>query len=228
MTLLNFVVQTSPHHQDGSVSQRVFASTQQRRLRYWLMAGALLALSGCASRGAVKTVDSLANESQQQIREALFANRQTWSFTGKIAVSQNHAGGSGHLTWTQSEGDFDIRLTAPVTGQSWHLSRASDQFRLEGLPGGPRQGRDAEALVLEATGWRIPVMALQDWVRGVRADGDAKMDYDNDGLPVTLRQQDWSIEYKQWNRDQPALPIKVFAESGDASVRLVIEQWSNP
>ncbi|MFB8831670.1 lipoprotein insertase outer membrane protein LolB [Azotobacter sp. CWF10] len=41
--------------------------------------------------------------------------------------------------------------------------------RLEGLAGGPRDGEDAQQLLLEATGWDIPVNQLPEWIRGLVA-----------------------------------------------------------
>ena len=64
-----------------------------------------------------------------------------------------------------------MALSAPVTRQSWRLVDDGHQgeARLEGLPGGPRGGADAEALLTEATGWRVPVNFLPDWVLGLPA-----------------------------------------------------------
>ncbi len=168
------------------------------------------------------------NDAAQQVRETALAQQPVWSFAGRVAVSQGNNGGSGRIEWRQSGADFDIKLSAPITRQSWHLWRQDGLVNLAGLEGGIRQGEDAEALLTEATGWRIPVAAMTAWVRGVRADGPSEMNFGPEGLPASIEQQGWAVEYRSWDRASPPLPMKVFAKQGQASVRLVIEAWDKP
>jgi outer membrane lipoprotein LolB len=99
---------------------------------------------------------------------------------------------------------------------------------LEGLEGGTRDGSDADALLLEATGWRIPVTAMWAWARGARAPGAAVLGSVAQARPATLLQQGWAIEYRGLFPGEPPLPQKVFARQGTASVRLVVEAWDAP
>jgi outer membrane lipoprotein LolB len=97
---------------------------------------------------------------------------------------------------------------------------------LEGLEGGARTGTDAEALLQEATGWRIPVGAMAAWARGARASGTAsELGVDALARPALLQQDGWTIEYRAWFEGAPPLPQKVFARQGEASVRLVVDAW---
>jgi len=165
---------------------------------------------------------------QQALRETQLARQTDWSFVGRIAVSQAGNGGSGRIEWHQHGSDFDIRLSAPITKQTWRLSKSGSEVLLEGLPGGARSGSDAEAVLLEATGWRIPVAILSAWVRGARAGGTADLEFAPNGLPATLKQSGWVVDYRAWNQADPALPTKVFAEQGDARVRLAVDRWQSP
>jgi len=192
-----------------------------------LFSGLLLAtLVACAPQPVRE--DNQALLDRQAARETQLARQTDWSFVGRIAVSQGGNGGSGRIDWRQHGEDFDIRLSAPITKQTWRLSKSGAQVVLEGLPGGARTGSDAEALLLQATGWRIPVSVLSDWVRGARADGSADLDFAPNGLPATLKQSGWVVTYRDWNQGDPALPTKVFAEQGGARVRLAVEQWQSP
>jgi outer membrane lipoprotein LolB len=186
----------------------------------------LVAIGGCSQ--APPRPASAANEPAQAAREQALSAVRDWSFRGRIAVSHAGEGGSARIEWTQRGADYDIRLSAPVTRQSWRLRSDAGTARLEGLPDGPREGPDAEALLREATGWRLPVQALAAWTRGLRAPGDAQFESDPAGLPAVLRQHDWTVEYRGWTTDSPALPTRVFARTGDASVRLVVEDWAAP
>jgi outer membrane lipoprotein LolB len=187
----------------------------------------LLVLAGCAGPSMVRIAPDHA-EAAQAARELDLAGQRRWSFTGRVAVANGDNGGSGRIEWTQDGDDFDIRLSAPVTRQGWRLVRADGRVRLEGLEGGPREGFDAEALLLDATGWRLPVASMSSWVRGLRGPGEAAIAGDPAGLPATLVQGGWRVEYKEWDTGAPPMPRKIHASQGQASVRLAIEQWTSP
>jgi outer membrane lipoprotein LolB len=187
----------------------------------------LLALTACAP--VATHIPAVADEAAQQAREAALAVRADWAFHGRVAISQGEQGGNAGIRWRQHGADFDIELSAPITRQSWRLASRDGQVTLAGLEGGERRGTDAEALLLEATGWRIPVAAMAAWARGARGQGSrAEFSSDPQGRPATLLQDGWSVEYRGWFPGDPPLPQKVFARQGEAGVRLVVEAWDAP
>lgn len=192
----------------------------------WLALATLLStgLSGCATAPRPTTPQGEA-ESAQVAREAMLSKATEWSFSGRVALSRSGDGGSGRIDWRQHGDDFEITLAAPITRQSWRIERHAGRVRLDGIEGGTREGDDAEALLLAATGWRVPVDSLADWVRGARATGAATIAYDGNGLPLRIEQGGWVVDYRAWDSVVPPRPLKVFARQGDASVRLVVDQW---
>jgi outer membrane lipoprotein LolB len=181
-------------------------------------------VAGCAPAPVRPSI--AADEGMQRAREAELARTPDWGFRGRVAVSAGNNGGSAGIHWRQHGADFDIELTAPITARSWRLRSQAGRVRLDGLEGGTREGGDAEALLLEATGWRIPVASMAAWARGARASGaPAELSVDPDGRPALLQQAGWNIEYRAWLGGEPPLPQKVFAKQGDASVRLVVDAW---
>jgi outer membrane lipoprotein LolB len=185
---------------------------------------ARLVLAACAP--VAPRPAAVADEAAQQARESALAAQPDWGFRGRVAISQGEQGGNAGIRWRQHGADFDIELSAPITRQSWRLSSRGGQVTLAGLEGGQQQGTDAEALLLEATGWRIPVAAMAAWARGARGQGSAaEFASDAEGRPATLVQDGWRIEYRGWFPGQPPLPQKVFAKQGEAGVRLVVEAW---
>lgn len=195
-----------------------------------VLALGLALLAACAPR--VARLPGAPDESKwlaaQAAREASLAEAPGWSLSGRVAVSVQGEGGSGRLEWSQSAGSADIRLSAPISRQGWWLQVRPGLARLEGLPEGPREGPDAEALLREATGWTLPVQALSSWVRGARAPGPARIEFGPDGLPARLEQDGWVVEYREWGGGEPARPKRVFARRGEASVRLVVDRWGPP
>lgn len=206
-------------------------------MRAFFVAGMAILLAACAGK-PIRTAPPLSPEEQAARAQAYRGERaqlhDAWSLSGRIAVSANGRGGSGRIDWSQTADRFDIGLSAPVTRQSWRLSGDAGAARLEGLEGGPREGRDAGALLQQATGWTIPVDCLPDWVLGLDCKYSSTLakgtTWRDDGRPASIDQQDWVIEFQDWHEAAnglPALPKRIFArsKSDKATVRLVIDAW---
>ncbi|MEQ7866011.1 lipoprotein insertase outer membrane protein LolB [Xanthomonas sp. WHRI 8393] len=200
----------------------------------------LVGLSACVSvprgQGGGAAVVAQVSEGARQAeaaRQAWLQAHPTWSFQGRVAISKGSNGGSGRIDWQQDGAQYRVQLSAPVTRQSWVLTgdTASGAGRLEGLEGGPRSGPDAEQVLLEATGWTIPVNQMPDWVRALRiADtGAERADLDAAGRPRTVQQDGWTIDFLAWapaGAGQPELPQRIEARNGEAKVRLLVDQWT--
>jgi len=200
-----------------------------------------LALAGCTSVGSQKTAPpavaysvSPAAERAEAARVQALRAVPDWRFQGRVAVSNGRQGGSGRIDWDQQGPMYQVQLSAPVTRQSWVLQGdGAGGGRLDGLGDGPRDGADARQLLLEATGWDVPVAQLPDWVRGLVLAGvdENGLQRDADGRPRHLQQDGWDVQYMEWYPAQdgrPALPRRMEASRGAARVRVVIDQWDLP
>lgn len=200
---------------------------------------ALCALAGCATRPVAPALPDLTGaartqaEASQRAREQALAGHAQWSFSGKIAVSVGSKGGSGGIEWNQDGTGYEAALSAPVTRQSWRLigDTHGGVARLEGLEGGPREGEFAEDLLEHATGWRIPVNQMPDWVRGIAmplSGAAPQAAYGADGRLRSLEQLGWKVEYQEWmpaEGARPELPRRIVARNGQATVRLIVYEW---
>lgn len=189
--------------------------------------GAVLALLAACAPVAPRPTAAF-DEGAQAAREAALAARPDWGFRGRVALSQDGNGGNAGIRWRQRGADFEIELSAPITRQRWRLVSSAGRVVLEGLDGGRREGSDAEAMLFEATGWRIPVRAMAAWARGARGAGPAELAVDAHGRPASLQQEGWLVEYRGWFDGAPPLPQRLFARQGGAGVRLVVEAWDVP
>lgn len=197
-------------------------------MKRWMASGLLALLATACTTTAPRQGSDATRLAVQSAREAALAEASGWTMSGRLSVSADGDGGSGSIEWQQRGDDFDIRLSAPVTRKSWRLVRTGGQATLEGLDGGTRAGTDAQALLIEATGWRIPLDALGAWARGARAPGPATVEFTPAGLPALISQDGWQVEYREWDDADPARPRRVFARQGEATVRLVVEAWGQP
>ena len=196
--------------------------------RLLLGAGVLagLVLAACAPV-RVQRPGTPSQLAAQAAREKLLAAQHDWSLDARFAASDGRHGGSGSLAWSQHDDDYRFTLRAPITGKSVRLEGGPGGAMLVGLDGGPVAGADAGDVLNEAFGWRVPVSDLAWWVRGLRAPGaPATLTFGADGLPSTLDQDGWHVEYREWYVDRdPPLPRKVYARRDPYSVRVLIEQW---
>lgn len=202
--------------------------------RIWVIAAWAALLAGCVAHPAREALPPItgAPGMHQSQREAVLAKQVQWSLQGRIALSNGRDGGSGRIDWWQDGAGYQVSLSAPVTRQSWRLSGDGRVARLEGLEGGTREGVDPGALLREATRWEIPVTALSSWVRGARAGhdhGPAVAQYGADGRLTRIDQGGWTIEYDSWQPGEAGveLPNRLNARRGEASVRLIIDDWSS-
>lgn len=192
---------------------------------------------GCASRG-VRPVDPVIEPvagpsldpvvyAMQSARESRLAEQSDWRLRGRVAFANGRDGTTVQIDWTQRGEAFDIRLVAPITGRSVALRGGPEGAELVGLDGGPRHALDPEALLLDATGWTLPVRQFPAWVRGARGPGPTQgLALDPEARPQGWVQAGWTLRYPDWWPGDPPLPRRVFAERGEASVRLVIAEWS--
>ena len=204
-----------------------------------LVVGALAACGSVPKRQAtpvaaeVSQVSAQAQAAEQQ-RQAALQAQPNWSFQGRVAISKGRNGGNGRIDWLQQGPAYQVSLAAPVTRQSWQLSGGApgQVVRLEGLEGGPRTADDAGELLLQATGWEIPVAQLAGWVRGLPSAGTSPehLGFDAEGRPRVLRQQGWQVDYLDWypaDAGRPSLPRRIEAVNGDAKVRLIVDEWGS-
>src|SRR5690606_5314780 len=91
-----------------------------------------------------------------------------------------------------------------------------------------------EQLLQTEAGWSVPLALLRAWARGMRGDPAARLGFGPQqpgqaALPSLLEEDGWSVQYRDWFTAQdPPMPRRVFARSGERQVRLVVERWLTP
>ncbi|HEX7769085.1 MAG TPA: lipoprotein insertase outer membrane protein LolB, partial [Dokdonella sp.] len=160
-------------------------------------------------------------------REQALSAVAGWRLRGRLGVSDGRDGGSGTLEWTQRGDAFRFSVHAPVTGKTWVLSGTPSHAVLSGLRAQAIEGDDARALLERELGWQVPLASLVPWVRGMRAPGQARIEFRPDGLPAAIVQDGWRVEFLDYDSDRdPPLPLRLHASKGERKVRLAIREWS--
>jgi len=205
-------------------------------LKVLLLAGLAALTVACSGMSALPSGGD--PEQAWQARQQALSSLQAWNLTGRISIQAEQEGWHAGLLWTQRTTDYDIKLSSPL-GQ--------DIVQLHGGPGGvvlrssdgEQRAADAETLLYQRLGWRIPLSGLRFWALGL-PDANApavnpqNRELDALGRLTRLRQSGWDIDFRRYtsvgNFD---LPDKIFLSNRQTGtpleVRLVVEAWQiNP
>jgi outer membrane lipoprotein LolB len=174
----------------------------------------ILLLSACAATPLLKSSRSAAE----------FGD---WQLHGRIALTQGDQGWHASLLWQQQADVYQMKLSGPLGQGGFQLAGDATGVVLVDAEGNSYFARDGDALLLQATGWQLPVVGLKYWVRGLPVpDAEATREYDESGHLSRLEQSGWIINYQRYQLvEGAAVPSKLQLARDDISVRLVISQW---
>ena len=190
-----------------------------------LLLFSVLILNGCA--GVPERAPVGDRQLTWQQRTDSLESIHSWDITGRFAMQNEQESWSGVLQWHQQESQYLMRFIAPFGqgtvelqgGQNGALLRLSEQEQYT--------ADDADSLLQEQLGWRVPVPELQRWVRGLPGDSPLEeFNLDEFGRVQQLRQAGWQVRFLRYAQVQgQELPDKIFIKNHRLGLRLVIESW---
>ena len=199
-------------------------------------------LSGCAGLETGRPLDIATAPGWERHQSQLAAIR-SWDLQGRLALRTGDEGWQLNLRWRQDRSNHQIDLSGPFGQGRVQLSQDSTGAVLRDENQQTYYASDAEQLLYDITGWRVPVDHLVYWVRGMPVPGERRrLRVDAQGRTRSLTQGRWRIEilgYRQVGRVQ--LPNRLFMTyqqvigDPDAGVtevlnqvelRLAISRWS--
>ena len=174
----------------------------------------ILLLTACAATPPLKSTRSAAEFTD-------------WQLNGRIALTHGEQGWHASLLWQERGDGYQLKLSGPLGQGGFQLAGDEHGVVLVDAEGHSSFARDGDALLLQATGWRLPVMGMRYWVRGLPVPGtEATPVYDESGRLSRLEQSGWLINYQNYQLVKgAAMPSKMQLARDDVSVRLVIRQW---
>jgi len=181
-------------------------------------------LAACAS---VPPVPSASAEQRWRERKAVLESMRVWALNGRIALNTQDDAWQANIYWQQRGDTFEIRLNAPLGAGAMALYGDKRGIVMRLPEGKTVTAQDAESLLHEHLGWRIPLAGLHYWVRGLPQPGAPyHSELDAEGRLTELRQAGWQIKFLRYVEAIPVqLPDKIFLEHPQLHARLVIQQW---
>lgn len=185
----------------------------------------LLQLAGCATPPA----SSPEAASAWSARQIALRPLTTWQADGRIGVISGQEGWHAGFQWAQQDSSYRIDLIGPLGQGRVMIESDGQEVRIQTQDGQNWTAVDADDLLEQTLGVRLPVNGLRYWVRGLPEPGSRPvLQIDASGHLIRLEQNGWIIEYPAYaptpvrNLD---LPERIVARRQDLNVKLMIEQW---
>ncbi len=182
-------------------------------------------LAACATPQPMRSSGALVSPEQW------FKEQTHWRMQGRIALSDGESGGQLSISWGQSGERTAIDLRSGLGGRWWRLAFDEMGAQLEGSEQQMWSAAAPETLVLEATGWPMPISAFGDWIKGLPSPADQALEFDEAGHLVGLEHEGWAVElggYEASWGDQGravSLPSRFEFRKAPHRVRVVLNRW---
>ncbi len=160
-------------------------------------------------------------------RTQVLADRQTWNFSGRVAVSANDDGFNGKIRWNQRGDAFLTTVSGPLGVGKVQIESDGETTVHTDKDGVETTLVDAEAELYYRYGWTIPVRSLRYWALGIPDPTlPADTDFGDDGQLAALTQGGWQVAISQYRENGgQAMPRIVTATNAGTRVRIVIDKW---
>lgn len=189
----------------------------------------VMALAACSTvpKPPVTQTASTAAQKRMQTLGAV----QQFSLEAKLAVQYGGKGYTARLEW-QHEGQEDhMRIFSPLGQQVALIHRTAQSVTLTDQSGKQHHAEDVASLTERLLGWRLPLAGLSQWILGIpHTASPYQASYLASGEPATLTQDDWRIEYDDYqvaalNGSMASLPFTTRLQQQDVRLKLVIQHW---
>ena len=194
------------------------------RLRTPAVARFLILLPKFAAVGAALLFASCTLNSPRDTPPALMEDG--FELSGRFAMRLRDEGASGRIEWRHDRHSDELAVNSPLGQGIARITRNGREYRLHTARDEEFRATDPESLTEKALGWRLPLAGLPDWVRARPSPGAAvRLERNAAGRLIVLEQDDWRVEYQDYEPGESGLPTRVQLTRGELQIRLLIERW---
>lgn len=188
--------------------------------RFYFICLFMTLLAGCVSKHNIPTTPT---QKQQETLEQL----ETWKINGRLAFRSDEKRVSAYLNWQQQQKHYRVSLNSFVgtsllkiegDEKSVTLTQGQDEY----------YHYDPNTLLYDITGWDIPLLQLQHWVKGYVNDEQVNAIYDELGFLTELHhnQSHWHVTYSDYKLVKSlTLPHLIEISKDDKLIKIKIKQW---
>jgi outer membrane lipoprotein LolB len=203
-------------------------------MRYLLLTTLLLlALTGCTStlmpqntivEGGITLGNHYLTKPERQAQLNAIRN---WTAGGSIAAHNDTQGLNAYYHWQQKGDHYELVMFGPLGVGHTQLSGEPGRVTLTTPSQQTYTAANAETLLLERTGWHLPVSDLYYWLRGLPLPHARFRGYfDPNNHLVNMYQDGWRLMYLRYvSVNGIDLPGRILLTNRDWRVQIVITQW---
>jgi len=148
---------------------------------------------------------------------------------GRVSVKGGDKDFAGGVRWSHTGTDDNIHLFSPFGQIVAQIKSNKDIVLLTTAEQKIYRAANVENLTKQVLGWRLPLLGLQYWVRGVNSPKTkSEVDRDTDGRIIGIRQDGWVITYTSYFPSQliqTERPRVLVLNRGNLKIKLVIDNW---
>jgi outer membrane lipoprotein LolB len=163
----------------------------------------------------------------------------TWHIKGRMAFkSETQKNFSAYISWEQEKKEYDFSMNN-LLGVSLFKLKGNDNFANMIIDGENYDSTTPNQVIETLTGWDIPLLSMQDWIKGMpthRNTANIKLNealsqpatYDEAGRVATFEHNSgWHISYSGYRQiKQYWLPHQVTLKSADSQIKIRITEWT--
>lgn len=185
----------------------------------------VLSLSACSWLSPKPALQAPAD---WQLRQSKLQQLTDWQAKGRIAIQTEQESSSATLIWQQRGQDFDLLLLGPLGQTVASLKQRKAQVELT-IPDQPTYySDDAELLVEQVLGWRLPISAMPYWLRALDDPKTpaATGSFDAEKRLASLDTGPWHLEFRSYQQQQDLwLPEKIQVTHPEVQLKLSLKEW---
>jgi outer membrane lipoprotein LolB len=152
-----------------------------------------------------------------------------WTAKGRIALTAQGEGGSGSFVWQQRSERTELAVRGPLGAGGLSIVTDGDTLQLDDGSGQALDGDAARVALERRLGARLPLSELRYWILGVPAPDAMAPAQPATGAVAGFTQAGWVITYDAFRAAGDwSLPARLTATTGDARVRIVVDDWQLP
>jgi outer membrane lipoprotein LolB len=157
------------------------------------------------------------------------ASSVNFELIGRVSARGGDKGFAGGVRWSHAGTDDNIHLLSPFGQIVAQIKRNKDIVLLTTSEQRVYRAASVENLTKQVLGWRLPLLGLQYWVRGVNSPKTrSEVDRDTDGRIIVIRQDGWEITYTGYFPSQliqTERPRVLVLNRNNLKIKLVIDNW---
>ncbi len=198
----------------------------------FILAVLALTLGGCATTPSLPQLTDSQSQNLWQQRQLQLEPVQNWEIRGRVALFIESEVYNLGMNWTVNPNHSTLKLEAALGQGLIQLEKTDLEVRLSTSEGDSYVGQDSQQVLLESTGWSIPVEGLESWIKGISHPRSPYTTVlDRHGRASKLTQDRWTINFVDYQRSELAqhgnleLPSRIYMKRQDLALKIVIDQW---